>query len=50
MRVYLISTCEDMIAHYDREAVNEGKPERWRALARCSASEWRIKLAAALSA
>ncbi len=44
MTQYSIFTCKQMIVHYDCEAVNEGKPQRWRDLARASASEWRFKL------
>lgn len=49
MRTWSIFTCREMIAHYDHEALNESKPARWRELASCSASEWRVRLERALA-
>lgn len=50
MRTYLISECNQMIAHYERLAQDMDKPQRWRDLANLSIATWRAQLERAQAA
>ena len=44
MNIYSIYTCNQMISHYEKQAQNQEKPQRWRDLAALSVATWKWEL------